>query len=48
MESVCVTVLVLLGRATFHQSGFSLKRLSIEAAFYQSGFSPKWLFTESA
>jgi hypothetical protein len=40
MEAVSVTVLVLLGRAAFHQSGFSLKQLFIEAAFHQNGFSP--------
>jgi len=40
MEAVSVTVLVLLGRAAFHQSSFSLKQLFIEAAFHQNGFSP--------
>ena len=35
-----MAVLNLLGRAAFHESGFSLKQLFIEAAFHQNGFSP--------
>jgi hypothetical protein len=32
----------------FHRSGFSSKRVFIEAAFHQSGFSSKRLFIEAA
>jgi hypothetical protein len=32
----------------FHRSGFSSKRLSIEAAFHQNAFSSKQLFVESS
>jgi hypothetical protein len=36
------------GGAAFHWSGFSSKRLFIEAAFHQSGFSSKRLFIKEA
>jgi hypothetical protein len=36
------------GGAAFHRSGFSSKRLFIEAAFNRSSFSSKRLFIEAA